>query len=52
MIFDVNDINCQHSICEDATEELWTPFSISNQNDGLLCKHGVGVFKCPSDNDI
>ena len=43
---------CQHSVCEYATEELLTPFYISNQNEGLFCKNGVGVFKCLSDYGI
>ena len=43
---------CQHCVCEYASEELWTPFKISIQNEGLLCKNGVGVFECLSDYGI
>ena len=35
-------------LCEDAIEELYTSCLISKQNEGLLCKNGVGVFKCLS----
>ena len=41
-------LNGQHMLCEDAIEELYTSCLISKQNEGLLCRNGVGVFKCLS----